>query len=113
MINTADPRGYTVTCDDETWNKHIVAGHTIMEYNDKAVKETIDNPDVIYRSSQSPIRNVYFAKPSSSTYGNLYTKVVVQINDTDKTGEIVSAWPQPSISGGIDQGGVLYVKPKL
>lgn len=111
MFNTTDPRGYNINCSTETWNNHIVDGHEVMEGKVSAVKSTIENPEVIYLSSQSPVRNVYFAQ--ASTIPNLYTKVIVEMNETSKSGEIVSAWPQKTISGGIDPGGVLYVKNKL
>ncbi len=113
MFKTTDPRGYNIACDTDTWNNHIVSGHIEMIDNLQAVKETIENPDAIYTSSQTPVRNVYFSKASTSTY-NLYTKVVVAVDDDNKFGSVVSAWPQPTMSGGIvDQGGLLYVKAKL
>lgn len=113
MFTHIDPLGYSVTCDQDQWNNHIITGHTIMNNNIVAVEDAIKNPDVIYKSSQSPIRNVYFGKSASSTYSNLYTKVVVEVDEQNKTAEVVSAWPQPTIAGGIDHGGVLYVKSKL
>lgn len=70
-------------------------------------------PDVIYRNSQSPVRDVYFSKIATSSFPNLYTKVVVEIDSNNGTGEVISAWPQKDISGGIDSGGVRYVKNEL
>ena len=113
VIDTVDPRGFKITCDSGTWNKHIETGHTIMQGNKNAVKETIENPEVIYQSDQSPVRNVYFSKVNSSPFPHLYTKVVVEIDEINETGEVVSAWPQKYISGGIVQEGIIYVKSKL
>jgi hypothetical protein len=114
MFQTSDPRGYSITCEPDTWNDHIIIGHPIMYDNLAAVKETICNPDAIYISNQKPTRNVYFAKASTSTYNGLYTKVVVAVDDKTMTGSVISAWPQPAMTGGIlDRGGVIYVKPKL
>ncbi|KXG78306.1 hypothetical protein [Thermotalea metallivorans] len=113
MFTTTDPRGYIISCSTERFNEHIVSGHVIMRDNLNAIKSTIEEPEVIYKSSQSPIRDVYFSKVPTSSYPKMYTKVVVQIDDGNMTGEVVSAWPQKDISGGIDSGGIVYVKNKL
>lgn len=112
MFSTTDPLDRKIVCKSETWNNHIVAGHVIMDGNLKSVKNTIEKPDVIYQSSQTPIRDVYFSK-TDSTYYPLFTKVIVQFNESGDSGEIISAWPQSNISGGIDPGGMKYVKNKL
>lgn len=113
MFTTTDPLNRKIICTSDTWNNHIVKGHVIMQNNINAVKETIEKPEVIYKSNQSPVRNVYFSKVPSSTFPKLYTKVVVEIDEASNTGEVVSAWPQKSISGGIDPRGIIYVKNKL
>lgn len=77
MFITTNPLNRKVTCSASTWFNHIVKGHVIMESNINSVKSTIENPDVIYQSSQSPVRNVYFSK-TDATYNPLLTKVVVQ-----------------------------------
>lgn len=82
-----------------------------MEGNHISVKNTIEKPDVIYQSNQTPIRDIYFAR-TKSTYYPLYTKVVVQFESTEN-GEVISAWPQKDISGGIDPEVIKYVKNKL
>jgi len=112
---TNDPRGYEIICDDSQWKEHIAAAHTIMNKNQAAVKNTIESPDVIYQSNEAPTRDVYFAKPNNTTYSNsLYTKVIVEIYEKDKTGEVVTAFPCPNIRGNIkEDGGLKYVKPKL
>lgn len=102
-----------IICDTVTWTEPIATRHPIMEGNLDAVKETIENPEAIYISSQTPVRNVYFARSTTATYTGLYTKVVVTVDDNNKTGSVVSAWPQKAMTGGITQGGIIYVKPRL
>ncbi|NMB07941.1 MAG: hypothetical protein GX981_06115 [Tissierellia bacterium] len=113
MFTTTDPLKRKVTCSASTWFNHIFKGHVIMEDNIDSVKSTIENPDVIYQSSQSPARDVYFSK-TEATYNPLLTKVIVEFNKSGESGQVISAWPQKDISGGIeDPGGIKYVKSKL
>lgn len=98
-IDTQDILGERVICSDATWFGHIVAGHPIMRNNLQAVKNAIEVPEAVYKSSTDENRKVYFKSTSSSSY-EMYTKVVTQSVSDDKS-EIVSAWPQKSIKGGI------------
>ena len=92
LIDTTDVFGNRITCTHETWMGHISCGHPIMVKNMDAVVDTIQNPEVVYQSSQNPESKVYFKE-----------------SDTSNTeGEIVSAWPQRVIKGGI--GDEIYHK---
>lgn len=113
MFSTMDPLQRKVVCSAGTWNNHISIGHTAMDGNHNSVKSAIEEPEVIYRSSQTPDRDVYFARTESASYFPLFTKVVVVFNKSGDSGEVISAWPQKDISGGIDSGGLKYVKNKL
>lgn len=113
MYSTVDPRGYIIVCDDSTIS-HI-NNHEIMIDNSEAIKETIEKPDTIFESNEYTNRDVYFAKPLCATYSKygLYTKVVVEMDETNNSGLIVTAFPSPSMSGNIKEGGLKYVKPRL
>jgi len=111
------PLGYSVCCYKSDWEEHILdlSGHSIMTNNLEAVRVTVIEPEVIYRSNQWENRDIYFKRCSNATYGDkLYTKVVIQRPGlNDDSGWVVSAWPQPGIKGNISEGGLIYVKPKL
>lgn len=113
MFNAVDPRGYSIVCSDDTIS-HIEC-HKVMENNHAAIEQTITNPDAIFKSAERDDRDVYFAKPSCATYSkhNLYTKVVVQLDESSMVGEVVTAFPSPGIKGNISEGGIVYVKPRL
>lgn len=107
------PLGYTVSCSVESWS-HIEQ-HEIMKTNREAVIEAIGDPTAIYTSEEWPeTRDIYFGKSEKATYGEkLFTKVVVnRPTEYNSEGEVVSAWPQPNISGNIDKGGLQYVKSR-
>ena len=109
------PLGYTVVCSSEFWN-HIDDRHPIMKENEKALVNAISDPVAIYSSEKWPEkRDVYFGKTSQATYGEkMFTKVVIDKPDEyNKEGQVISAWPQKSISGNINERGLRYVKSKL
>lgn len=112
MFTTTDPLNRKINCSSETWIEHIVDGHIIMTDNLNTVKNTIENPEVIFQSNQTPIRDVYFSR-TKSTYSPLFTKVVVEFSTSSESGDVISAWPQKDVSGGIDPGVIKYVKIKL
>jgi hypothetical protein len=110
IIEAKSPLGYTVVCSRKTWEQHIIINHTEMTDNEGSVKKTIDNPDVIYKSSWNPDAHVYHAIILESSYPHLFTRVVINVNE-DKTGNVSTALFTKTV-GGVDEEGLLYVKPK-
>ena len=107
-------QGITVSCSDDTWEGHIVPGHSIMRDNVDAVKDTIKRPDTVYSSNQPGKREVYFKASDISTYDAL-TKVVVEYSPGKKNpdavvGNVVTAFPTKAEKGGI--ANVIFPKPK-
>ena len=101
------PLGVVVYCMKETWNNHIIAGHSSMAGKDDEVKNAIESPSSVFESFSHPLsRDVYFAY---NRLYNEYLKVVVHNFETHS--EVVSAWYQQAIKGNI--GGLKYVNPKL
>ena len=99
-------------CTTSSWN-HITNGHKIMAKNEAAIVDTLKEPLYVYKSDKWGNRDVYFAKSQKATYGEkFYTKVVVE-NNKEKPNEVITAWPQPDIKGGIEEGGLKHVDSKL
>ena len=97
-----DPRGVTISCSEERWEGHIVSGHPIMKNNLNAVVEALSDPDKIFSSIESVDSEIYFKKSETPTYGErFYTKVVTTYTG-GSTSEVVSAWNQKEIKGGIN-----------
>ena len=99
VIETKDILGEEVICSHQSWMGHILNNHPVMRNNLSAVKDTVENPEAIYESNQDSERIVYFKQSSLSSYGG-YTKVVTK-NIAENKSEIVTAWPQRGIKGGI------------
>lgn len=99
IIETKDVFGEEVICSHGAWMGHVLPNHPVMKDNLSAVKDTIESPEAVFESSQNKDRKVYFKESKSSTY-NMYTKVVTK-SIGENVSEIVSAWPQKEIKGGI------------
>ena len=99
IIETKDILEENVICSKNTWYGHIGTRHTVMQRNIDAVVDAIKDPDYIYKSSENEERKVYFKNSELSTY-NMNTKVITKSIGDNKS-EIVSAWPQKSVTGGI------------
>lgn len=106
LIETTDILGENVICSHGAWLGHILPNHPQMHNNLSAVKDTVESPDAVFTSSQNDDRKVYFKESTSSTY-SMYTKVVTK-SIGENVSEIVSAWPQKEIKGGI--GDEIYRK---
>ena len=106
-------KGCTVSCSKTQWNSHIITEHAVMNQNEDAVKDTLKNPDSVYKSSQNSNREVYFKTSIHSTYYPLKTKVIVEYSQSKRNpetivGEVVTSFPQKEEKGGI--GDVVYKK---
>ena len=107
IFTATSPLGVTVYCMKETWNNHIIAGHSSMIGKNDEVKNAIESPSSVYDSFSHPLsRDVYFA------YNRLYDEYLkVVVHNFESHSEVVSAWYQQSIKGNI--GGLKYVNLKL
>ena len=98
-------KGVQVSCSETQWTEHVVSAHPIMKNNIEAVKDTIIDPDSVYKTNKPVNREVYFKLSDLATYStNFYTKVVVEYKND--RGELVTAFPSRSETGGI--GDVVY-----
>lgn len=104
VFETKNPEGNTVYCSTEQWDH--ATRHEIMAQNLPAVRDTIQDPDIIFESSQYETRSVYFKKSNLSTYAH-HTKVVTELVGLNSQ-EVVTAFPSLEVKGGI--GDVKYTK---
>ena len=96
-----DPRGYTVSLSYKRYEEHIVAesGHIDVPIGD--IMNTVEDPLVIYESSR-PRRDVYFGG-HSTIHPKCFVKVAVEINNKEKSGEVVTSFLTKKIGGGINE----------
>ena len=109
MLETIDPLKRTVILKKDTWENHIIVGNPEIIKNIHSVKNTIENPEVIYESSTSPKRDVFFKKDSTSTKPYFYTKVIVEYNDDNIAGEVKTSFFSKEIKGGINDEKLKYI----
>lgn len=97
-----DPRGYTVSLSHKRYKEHIIAesGHIDVPIGD--IMNTVEAPLAIYESSKFPKRDVYFGG-CSTIHPNRFVKVAVEINNQEKSGEVVTSFLTRKIGGGINE----------
>lgn len=100
---TKDYRSTTVTLYKEDY-EHIIGEHPNMKNNGPAIKDTIADPDVVYRDKDFDNRASYYKRSSLATYAsspkNLYTYVVLEAADRTWTdARVVTAFPKSNAAG--------------
>lgn len=114
LFSAKDPLNREIILSYNTYYNHIISsdqGHQAHpEFSPAEIKDAIESPEVIYESSR-PDSDVFFGK-TCTQYPSLYLKVPVVLY-SDYTGEVSTAFLSRHISGGINEGGLKYVKHKL
>lgn len=113
IIDEKDKNGIHIRCELSQWENHIIQGHSMMENNIDAIRETIVDPDYIYESHDSdppPERRIYTKKVSGATYYSSkvpFTHVVVSIDGG--YGEVITAYPAKKHYSGSTGEEALYI----
>lgn len=108
LFTFADKRGIIVVCSEAQWQNHIVASHPETEPLLNELKDTIRDPDIIYKSDEYDDRDVYFR-----TIGPNDKQMKAIVHISHNYGEVITAFPRKGVRGNIDIGVIRYVKPKL
>lgn len=111
LFDTIDPRGYRITLSSHQYQNHIISTvdhNAHNEFTPDEIKECVENPEIIYQSESVPTSDLYFGR-SSITYPNLFLRTAVAMDETEKTGEVVTAHLTKKLSGG---KGLKYVNYK-
>ena len=114
IINVNSPMGYTVVCSEKQWNLHILTGHGEMEGNEKAVENTVRDPELVRRDNDYDNRQVYFSKSAGADYekNGFGTKVIVEVsNPSIPVGDVITACASRRIGGNGDDDQLLYKRP--
>lgn len=84
-----------VTLYEEDY-QHMI-NHTVMVRNEEAVKETVQDPDIVERDRNEVNRRLFYKEVKTATYysGKFpYTSVVIEYADATLTdGRVVTAFP--------------------
>ncbi len=98
-----DYQSTTVVLYKEDYD-HIIGRHPEMAKNEDAIKDTIADPDVVYRDKTHDDRASYYKKSQLAKYlppkDRYYTKVIVETADMTWTdARIVTAFPHANAEG--------------
>ena len=102
LFDVTDPRGYRVTLSNDQYQNHIISmvdHNAHNEFTPDEIQECVERPEIIYQSENIPTRDLYFGR-SSVTYPDMFLRTVVAMDETEKTGEVVTAHLTKRLSGG-------------
>jgi putative heme iron utilization protein len=93
VFKILDPQGFTVILDSERWD-HILKGHPEMAKLLTKIQETVANPEIIQRDAKHSETHYYYrlSGRSISRAKDLYVNAVVARNESDKTGQVKTAF---------------------
>ena len=98
-LNIVDVQGNRIFLTNDCWDNHIVVRHPIMIHFLKDVKETIKNPDCIYRSKSDYLTCLYY-RLSNTKFGRVYILVVIDTKIKKKVGYVKTALLVDKLKGG-------------
>jgi len=108
-LRVVDPRGYTISLQMETWERHIIVGHPEIHDMLDLVAETLSSPQVVMEQQQA-LGSVcfYYRLTGRSFYrrNDIYMSVVVDSDDANKVGVVKTA----HLVKEIGKGTVIWMK---
>lgn len=91
VFTVKDPRGWTVSCTKECWEKHVLVQHPTMKDRLSDVKKAITVPtlNLIFADKDFADRQLYYGKERDQKF---YTKVVVRFPKGSQHGSVITAF---------------------
>lgn len=109
IFETTDVFNNKVVLLKDVYENHIIKGHPEMKDSAEFIKNTIEQPTVVYKSTVEN-RLVYFKLGANKKYSNkIYTKAVVEYDKNN--GSVTTSFLERDIQG-VDEGGLIYANPK-
>jgi hypothetical protein len=108
LFDTTDSTGRRVKLESKQYTDHIILRHPEMEGNVEAMKETVENPQLIIESKQNPKRWLYVGKSELATYPVVTIKTVVD-HSSSESGYVVTGLFQKKVNVE-KEGTVIYEK---
>lgn len=100
MIRVKDPLNNTITLTKKCWTKHILKEHPEMEPFYNELRDTIKEPEYIFKSKISKNSRLYFKGYLHPEYGHFYIMVVADYKEHKKTGFIKTSFPVYNLKKG-------------
>ena len=93
--------GETVTLTQEQFEKHIINRHPEMKGHEKDIQKTIEEPNVVYKSSTFPEKRKIFARRTNNNELSKYNNVIVEY-ETPNDAIVKTTYYAEEITGGVE-----------
>lgn len=96
----------TVILTQENFINHIVFHHPEMEGHEEDIKETINNPNLVYKAKRFPEKRKQFVRKTNKNEISNYNNVIVEY-DSEENGHVKTSYYSENLERG---GDYVYVK---
>jgi hypothetical protein len=100
MIRLNDPLKNVITFTKKCWTSHILQEHPEMESFYNELRNTIKEPEYIFKSKISKNSRLYFKGYLHPQYGHFYIMVAIDYNERKKIGFIKTSFPVYNLQKG-------------
>ena len=100
MVRVKDPLNNIITLTKECWTEHILKEHPEMELFYNELRNTIKEPEYIFKSKIFKQARLYFKGYLHPEYGHFYIMAVINYKEHKKTGYVMTGFPVYNLKKG-------------
>ncbi len=100
MIQVKDPLNNVIILTKKCWTDHILKEHPEMELFCNELRDTVKEPEYIFKSKISKMSRLYFKGYLHPEYGHFYIMAVIGYKEYKKTGYIKTSFPVYNLKKG-------------
>ncbi len=100
MFQVNDPLHNVITLTKKCWTNHIFKEHPEMKSLLMELRDTLKDPEFIFKSKISSNSRLYFKGYLHPEYGYFYVMAAVDYNKHKKTGFIKTSFPVYNLKKG-------------
>lgn len=99
IFETTSILGDSIIWTQENFENHIVNHHPEMEGHEKDIKNTIENPTLVYKAERFPEKRKHFVRRTNKKEISSYNNVIVEY-DTEQSGHVKTSYYSEDLGGG-------------
>lgn len=107
IFKTSSVLGETITLTQEYFEKHIVAHHPEMKGHENDIKDTIEEPNLVYKAKRFPEKRKHFVRKTNKSEPSNYNNVIVEYTEENE-GHIKTSYYSENL--GVGGGENVYLK---
>lgn len=112
IFKTSSILGETITLTQENFEQHIVMRHPEMKGHENDIKDTIEEPNLVYKAKRFPETRKHFVRKTNKKEPSNYNNVIVEYTGEDE-GPVKTSYYSENIGVGGGENVYLRFENKL